>query len=294
MKKVFLSSIVLMMALVAQAQVKVAPKLQNGFKAVYTEVSTASVAGTEETTTTETEYVVSDVTANGAVITATLVDIKSDEGQSDAMSALLTMGESIMKGISIKMSTDADGQVTGILNLDEVKKKATEMASTIVEGMLKENPEVEQVMSKETLMAQMTNSFTEEALMNSIKSAGVLALNGKTINSGATENVVNEQGMNMKRMYFVTGKNIIANSTLDMSKDQLKAFIIKQVSAVSPDQAEMVKDNIDLVLGQMKFNATTKSTYELQDNGWVKSLKTETSTDVMGQAQKRTSVITLK
>ncbi|MCR5159163.1 MAG: hypothetical protein K6D37_08580 [Prevotella sp.] len=294
MKKVFLSSIVLMMALVAQAQVKVAPKLQNGFKAVYTEVSTASVAGTEETTTTETEYVVSDVTANGAVITATLVDIKSDEGQSDAMSALLTMGESIMKGISIKMSTDADGQVTGILNLDEVKKKATEMASTIVEGMLKENPEVEQVMSKETLMAQMTNSFTEEALMNSIKSAGVLALNGKTINSGATENVVNEQGMNMKRMYFVTGKNIIANSTLDMSKDQLKAFIIKQVSAVSPDQAEMVKDNIDLVMGQMKFNATTKSTYELQDNGWVKSLKTETSTDVMGQAQKRTSVITLK
>lgn len=294
MKKVFLSSIVLMMALVTQAQVKVAPKLQNGFKAVYTEVSTASVAGTEETTTTETEYVVSDVTANGAVITATLVDIKSDEGQSDAMSALLTMGESIMKGISIKMSTDADGQVTGILNLDEVKKKATEMASTIVEGMLKENPEVEQVMSKETLMAQMTNSFTEEALMNSIKSAGVLALNGKTINSGATENVVNEQGMNMKRMYFVTGKNIIANSTLDMSKDQLKAFIIKQVSAVSPDQAEMVKDNIDLVLGQMKFNATTKSTYELQDNGWVKSLKTETSTDVMGQAQKRTSVITLK
>ena len=294
MKKVFLSSIVLMMALVAQAHVKVAPKLQNGFKAVYTEVSTASVAGTEETTTTETEYVVSDVTANGAVITATLVDIKSDEGQSDAMSALLTMGESIMKGISIKMSTDADGQVTGILNLDEVKKKATEMASTIVEGMLKENPEVEQVMSKETLMAQMTNSFTEEALMNSIKSAGVLALNGKTINSGATENVVNEQGMNMKRMYFVTGKNIIANSTLDMSKDQLKAFIIKQVSAVSPDQAEMVKDNIDLVLGQMKFNATTKSTYELQDNGWVKSLKTETSTDVMGQAQKRTSVITLK
>ena len=294
MKKVFLSSIVLMMALVAQAQVKVAPKLQNGFKAVYTEVSTASVAGTEETTTTETEYVVSDVTANGAVITATLVDIKSDEGQSDAMSALLTMGESIMKGISIKMSTDADGQVTGILNLDEVKKKATEMASTIVEGMLKENPEVEQVMSKETLMAQMTNSFTEEALMNSIKSAGVLALNGKTINSGATENVVNEQGMNMKRMYFVTGKNIIANSTLDMSKDQLKAFIIKQVSAISPDQAEMVKDNIDLVLGQMKFNATTKSTYELQDNGWVKSLKTETSTDVMGQAQKRTSVITLK
>lgn len=294
MKKVFLSSIVLMMALVAQAQVKVAPKLQNGFKAVYTEVSTASVAGTEETTTTETEYVVSDVTANGAVITATLVDIKSDEGQSDAMSALLTMGESIMKGISIKMSTDADGQVTGILNLDEVKKKATEMASTIVEGMLKENPEVEQVMSKETLMAQMTNSFTEEALMNSIKSAGVLALNGKTINSGATENVVNEQGMNMKRMYFVTGKNIIANSTLDMSKDDLKAFIIKQVSAISPDQADMIKDNIDLVIGQMKFSATTKSTYELQDNGWVKSLKTETSTDVMGQAQKRSSVITLK
>ena len=294
MKKVLLSSIVLMMALVAQAQVKVAPKLVNGFKAVYVEEITTNVGGEEQKMTTETEYAVSDVTSKGAVITVTVTDVKSEADENDPMAQLMSMGENIMKGISIKVGTDAEGKVTGILNADEVKGKATELATTIVEGLLKDSPELEQALPKEALMKQITEQFTDETLLNSLSNSGVLALNGKTIASGATENVKNEQGMKMKRMYFTSGKNIIANSTLDMSKDDLKEFILKQISAIAPDQADMVKDNIDLLLGQMKFSATSKSTYELEDNGWVKSIKTESSQDMMGQSQKQTSVVTLK
>lgn len=294
MKKLFLSSVVLMMAFMAQAQTKIAPKLEKGFKAVYVEEIVRNVGGEEQKMSVETEYVVSDVTSKGAVITSTLTDIKSEGENSDPASQLMSLGENIMKGISIKLATDADGQVTSVLNADEVKAKALELANTIIDGLLKDNPEIAQVLPKEALTKQITEQFTEKVLLSSIQYSGVLALNGKAIANGATENVINEQGMKMKRMYFLTGKNIIANSTLDMSKDELKEFIIKQVSAISPDQAQMVKDNIDMVLGQMKFSATTKSTYELQDNGWVKSIKTETSSDMMGQSQKQSSVITLK
>ena len=210
------------------------------------------------------------------------------------MAQLTSLGENIMKGISVKLATDADGKVTSVLNADEVKAKALELANTIIDGLLEANPEIAQVLPKETLTKQITEQFAEKALLANIKYSGVLALNGKAITSGATESVTNEQGMKMKRMYFLTGKNIIANSTLDMSKDDLKEFVIKQVKELAPDQAEMISQNIDMVMGQMKFSATSKSTYELQDNGWVKSVKSESSYEIMGQSEKQTSVITVK
>jgi len=38
---------------------------------------------------------------------------------------------------------------------------------------------------------------------------------------------VGDQNMKMKRMYFVIGKNVTTNSTMNMSKDDLKKFIIE-------------------------------------------------------------------
>ena len=54
MKKLFLSCAFLTIAILAQAQTKIAPKLTKGFKAVYTEVTTANVAGVDQKTSTET------------------------------------------------------------------------------------------------------------------------------------------------------------------------------------------------------------------------------------------------
>ena len=77
-------------------------------------------------------------------------------------------------------------------------------------------------------------------------------------------------------------------------KDDLKKLIIKQVEEQAPEQAEMIKQNIDLVMGQMKFEMSEKSTYQLQDNGWVKSVKNEVNQNMMGQVMKATETITLK
>jgi len=295
MKKLFLSSLVLLMAIAAQAQTKVAPKLENGFKAVYVEEATMSRVGQNDIKiTSETEYVVSDVTAKGAVITAKTIKSESNAAPDDLAGQLITMIQSSMDGVSTKLSVDADGKVIDILNLDEVKTRATELAGKLVDALLKNNPGIEQMMPKEALLEQITSSLDKEKLSNNFIQTGVLALNGKTLANGMQETINNAQGMKMKRMYFVTGKSIIANSTLAMSKDELKEMIIKQVEEQAPEQAKMIKENIDMVMGQMKFDASEKSTYVLGDNGWVKSIKTEMSQDILGQSVKSTAIVTLK
>ncbi|MBO4811061.1 MAG: hypothetical protein J5552_05780 [Prevotella sp.] len=294
MKKLILTSVVLLMAMMAQAQTKIAPKLQNGFKAVYISESSLSAMGKECKMTDESEYVVSNVTDKGAVITVTTKDIKINGDENDITTQLLLLSQQMFTGVSVQLITNADGQVTGVKNLDEVKNKAMEYAGKMIDKLLAQSPEVAQAMPKETLMKQLTSKMTEEAMVAQFSKSGVLALNGKTVTNGATENYEGDEGMKMKRMYFVVGKNIITNSTLDMQKDDLKNLIIKQVEEQAPEQAEMIKQNIDLVMGQMKFEMSEKSTYQLQDNGWVKSVKNEVNQNMMGQVMKATETITLK
>lgn len=291
MRKVLLTSVVLLMALMAQAQTKIAPKLENGFKAVYTEKSTISMMGKELTINSDNEYVVSDVTADGAIITITntSMDLPSTEGM-DPVSIMLLMSAQINKGTMVKMAVDANGAPQKILNLEEVKAKAGETIGTIVTKMFDTMPELSQAMSKEDMTGQLAATITEELFLND----NVLALNGKTIANGYQDTLTNDDGMKMKRMYFIAGKKIISNAKLDMSKDELKEFIIKQVEKEAPEQAQMVKDNIDMLMGQLKFDATEKNTYEMKDNGWPASITSEQSKDSMGQSMKMTTVISLK
>jgi len=291
MKKLFLTSVVLLMALMAQAQTKIAPKLENGFKAVYTEKSTINMMGKELTYNSDNEYVVSDVTADGAVITVTntAMDLPSMEGL-DPVSAMLLMTAQINKGTTVKMAVNAEGVPQKILNLDEVKEKAGETIEVLVTNMFDAVPELSQAISKEDMIKQLVEVLSEEMLLND----DVLALNGKTIANGYQDSFTNDDGMKMKRMYFMAGKKIISNATLDMSKDDLKEYIIKKIEEEAPEQAQMVKDNIDMLMGQLKFDATEKHTYEMQANGWPASIISEESKDSMGQSMKVSSVISLK
>ena len=163
--------------------------------------------------------------------------------------------------------------------------------------MLKDIPQLSSAVSKEDLMKQVVETFTPESLLKSFQeSTSPFTLNGKTITTGAQEEYVSKDGMKMKRMYFVQGKNIVANSTLNMTKDEMKEMIIKQVEKSAPEQAAMVKENIDQLMssGMLKMDMKETATYELQDDGWVKSIKGESTTESMGQKIVKTSTITLK
>jgi len=141
------------------------------------------------------------------------------------------------------------------------------------------------VMSKDALKQQIQESVNEQALIRSLKEAdGVLMLNGKTPMTGAQEEYVNEKGVKMKRMYFVNGKSIVTNGSANITKDELKAMIIEQVEKTMPAQAEIVKQNIDQLLssGMLKVDIKETSTYEMGDDSWVKSVKTESNSEFVG------------
>lgn len=289
MKKFFISTVMMLLTVAAMAQNKIAPTLTNGYRAVYVEEQTTG----DNKIVTETECVVSDVTPNGAIITTTILNVETTGGEDDITNKMMALSEQVMRGVSVKFIVNADGQVTGIQNIDEVKARCTELANTMIDELMTQVPQMAQMMPKDVLMAQVTEKLNEETLIQAATVNSVLALNGKTPMNGASETFT-YQGLKLKRMYFVAGKRIITNSTLDMTTDELKELLIHQVEQIAPDQAEMIKQNIDLIMGQMTMEMTMRSTYELQDNGWVKSIQTETSQNMMGQSTRAVSTITLK
>lgn len=295
MKKVLLTAFVVLLAAVAHAQQKIAAQLQNGYKAVYTSEATVTIPGNgEKKIIAETEYLVTDATPEGAVVSVRVTDITSDVPADDLAGQLVLLSTNAFKGITVSLKTDADGKVVQVLNYDEVRNQMANLAADMVDVLVNSNPDLAQMLPKDALLAQITSSATEEKLLQKFSDSGVMALNGKTIANGAQDTYTSPEGMKMKRMYFVAGGNIITNSTLDMSRDDLKAMVIAQIEQQMPDQAAMIRENIDMVMGQMTFELTDRVTYTLQPNGWVKTINQETTQNIMGQSMRQVMVTTLK
>lgn len=298
MKKLMIVSVMLMAAFAAQAQLKVAPKMEKGTTKTYATTMTTNIPGQGEVKiTADTKYTVSAATADGYVVDVVSTDVKSDATADNIAGKLISASQELMKDMTVSLATDKDGKILGIKNFNELKPKIDEASSKFVDKMLKEIPQLTQLMSKEALINQINENLTEESLVRTMQAnTSVLVLNGKTIMTGAQDEFVNEQGMKMKRMYFVNGKKVTTNSSMNMSKDEMKAFIIKQVEQLAPEQAEMIKKNIDQVMatGMLKIDMKETANYEFADDGWVKTLKTEATTDTMGQQTKINTISTLK
>jgi hypothetical protein len=291
-------SVMLMAAFAAQAQLKVAPKMEKGTTKTYATTMTTNIPGQGEVKiTADTKYTVSAATADGYVVDVVSTDVKSDATADNIAGKLISASQELMKDMTVSLATDKDGKILGIKNFNELKPKIDEASGKFADKMLKEIPQLTQLMSKEALINQINENLTEENLVRTMQAnTSVLVLNGKTIMTGAQDEFVNEQGMKMKRMYFVNGKKVTTNSSMNMSKDEIKAFIIKQVEQLAPEQAEMIKKNIDQVMatGMLKIDMKETANYEFADDGWVKTLKTEATTDTMGQQTKINTISTLK
>lgn len=297
MKKLILLSTMLLMALVASAQVKVAPKLEKGLKKVYVgEVTTSLLGQSEVKITSETVYEVLDATADGYVIDLVTTDVQTSAEKGDLVSRLLTITTEMLKDTHIKFATDKEGKVVKLLNADEVLATLKSVMGKIFDEMLAQAPNLPAGLSKEVLMEQVAGTINEEMLMQSVEvNTSPLVLNGKTIATGAQDYFNNSQGMKMKRMYFVNADgSVITSSTLDMNKDELKQLIIAQVEKMAPDQADMIKQNIDAVInsGTLNMEANEKATYTFDKDKWIDSIQSEVSSTAAGQ--KTTVKATLK
>ena len=296
MKKVMLFSMMMLMALVANAQLKVAPKLEKGVEKTYVTETTMSLPGQGDVKMiVENKYRVADATPDGFLWDVTTTDVKMEAAPDNIVGKLMGAAEEMMLGQTLNVATDKDGKLLKIVNFEELKPKMEQWASKLMDKMVKELPQLEA--AKDMLGQQIKGSINEEKLVSTFRDAtSIMALNGKAIMTGAQEDIVNSDGFKMKRMYFVNGKNITTNSSINMTKDEMKDMIIKQVEQNAPDQAAMIKENIDQVMesGMLKIDVKEKATYELADDGWVKALKVENTTESMGQSSTTTSVVTLK
>ena len=286
MKKVILLSVMLMASMAISAQTKIVPQMKKGLKKVYATTATVSVGGQKDVKmTSETKYTVTEANADGYVVDMVVTSFATDADVNDVAGQMISATQEMMKDVNVRLQTNKDGQVVGIKNYAEVKKQIDAFGAKIVDKLMESVPQLSQVMSKDALKQQIQESVNEQALIRSLKEAdGVLMLNGKTPMTGAQEEYVNEKGVKMKRMYFVNGKSIVTNGSANITKDELKAMIIEQVEKTMPAQADIVKQNIDQLLssGMLKVDIKETSTYEMGDDSWVKSVKTESNSEFVG------------
>lgn len=286
MKKVILLSVMLMASMAISAQTKIVPQMKKGLKKVYATTATVSVGGQKDVKmSSETKYTVTEANADGYVVDMVVTSFATDAGVNDVAGQMISATQEMMKDVNVRLQTNKDGQVVGIKNYAEVKKQIDAFGAKIVDKLMESVPQLSEVMSKDALKQQIQESVNEQALIRSLKEAdGVLMLNGKTPMTGAQEEYVNEKGVKMKRMYFVNGKSIVTNGSANITKDELKAMIIEQVEKTMPAQAEIVKQNIDQLLstGMLKVDIKETSTYEMGDDSWVKSVKTESNSEFVG------------
>lgn len=298
MKKLFLVSMMLTMVMAAQAQLKVAPQMQKGDQKNYEVTIVTDIPGQGSfTINEEMAYSVTDATATGYVVKMETTKMTSDVKAENIAGQIVAAAQEVMINIPLLIATDKAGKPLGINNYAEISKKIDTQSDVLIEKMFKAIPQLSMALPKNALKQQILTSLSEEALLKTIQwSVNPMALNGKTIMTGAQEEYINDQGIKMKRMYFVNGRNVTVSGSANMSKEELKKLIIEQVEKMMPEQADMVKQNIDQLIesGMLKLDMKETGSYEYQEDGWVKTIKSENVTENMGQKVTVNTTVTLK
>ena len=298
MKKLFLVSLALITLTAAQAQLKVIPTLKKGMEKVYETKASMTLPGQSPVNiATETKYTVSEATADGYVVDVMTTSFSSDAAASNIAAQILSAAQEMVKGVNIRVATDKNGKPTKIANYAELSKQLDERSKLMINKIYELIPQAKSAIPEETLKQQFMESLTEDALFKSLSgNSSPLLLFGKTIMTGAQEEFVNDQGLNMKRMYFVNGKDVTTNATLNMSKEQIKKLIIEQVEKTMPAQADAIKGQIDQLMesGMLKIECKETTTFKLQDDFWPGSWTTEVSTESAGQQMVTKTTTTLK
>ena len=297
MKKVFLLSIVILMSVSVFGQsIKVTPVLKKGMKKAYT--NTTSVTTMDQTITIASDqlFSITKETSQGYEMTMENANFSSDAKDENLASRLLTLGSEILKDTKVQVRLDKDGKLLDIINYEEVKNRSVATGERMVDELFKAAPEISQVLTKEAIMEQVTGALTQENLIKSLTgNTNPLALFGLTIVNGMQDKYNNNM-VDLKRTWLVNGKKLFASAKSDMSKEELKAYVLSQVEKLAPQQADMIKDNIDMVLnsGLVKIDVTENANYELGDDLWIKSMETTVETDMMGQKSSTRTKIQLK
>lgn len=281
MRKLFLLSIMLLTALMVSAQITVSPKMKKGTKKTYIGETTTTIQGQKSITLTmETLFEVTDVTSDGYIVDITLKNVNSDADPNDFTGHIFTLSSEMMKDIKTSYLTDKNGQVTKILNYEEVISNARKLVDKIFESV-----PLPQGMSLDFVKEQAFANMTEESLLKTVQiNTNPMALNGKTIQTGKEEEyTLDKMGIKMKRTYTVNADGSVqAVSTHNMQKEDIKELVTSMFEKFAPGQADMLKDQIDAAIANIKLEINDNTTYTFSSDGWVETLNSELSSTTIG------------
>lgn len=288
----------------AQGSVKVTAKFSKGDYVIYetqSDIIQQTVAGNDTTHFVgEVKYEVTDARKDGYTLTVnTLKWDSTDPIKNNLMKKITTMQQQMQVGLPMVLTTDQDGKIIHLNNFEEIRQKidlyVDEMVNTIFEGMDERSM---QMLSRDGIQKAIMGELTEDKILETLSNntGNHLSLYGKTITTGTT---MDEKMGNfgLKTTYVVSdSKNkdtysLKSSSVINMNKDDIKALLIQQLEQMMPEQADAVKENIDMVLesGMVKIEGDRQSTFEFFKNGWMKSGDVVFNINSMGNVSKTTS-----
>ena len=297
MKKVFILSIVFLMAVSLTGQtIKVTPALKKGMNRTYTNTSVITTMDQTINLKSDIQISITKETPEGFEMMMETTNFSSDAPEGNLAGRLVTISKEVLKDTKVQIRLNKEGKLLDIINYQEVKQKSLATISLMVDELFKTAPEISQVLKKETLVEQVSATLTQENLIKSLGgNTNPLALFGRTITNGMQDQYNNGM-VDLKRTWLVNGKKLYASAKADMNKEEMKTYILSQVEKLAPQQADMIRENIDMVLssGLVKIDVTENANYELADDLWIKSMETSVSTETMGQKTSSNVKIQLK
>jgi hypothetical protein len=299
MKKTFLTAALLLTAALAQAQafMKVTPTLKVGeVKTYVTESKTVTKDGTK-TKKSEIRFSVLKEMAEGFIVEV-LQTKEEDKKSEDVMERLASLDSELLLNQPVRLVISKEGLPVGIASFPQLKQMLTTKIGFVLNDLYTQKPEIAQQTPKDTLLNRIAEGIEVDKILKDYTTPGnVMSLNGKTIVIGFQENF-DLDGIKMKRTLMPTGggKSVMEMLTSDMTPEDFKALIMKQLEKADEASKKEAEAQIDEAIksGLLSMKAGGKGTYNYGDDFWPTSITQDIDIEQAGEKVTINEVTTLK
>lgn len=299
MKKTFLTAALLLTVALAQAQafMKVTPTLKVGeVKTYVTESKTVTKDGTK-TKKSEIRFSVLKEMVEGFIVEV-LQTKEEDKKSEDVMERLASLDSELLLNQPVRLVISKEGLPVGIASFPQLKQMLTTKIGFVLNDLYTQKPEIAQQTPKDTLLNRIAEGIEVDKILKDYTTPGnVMSLNGKTIVIGFQENF-DLDGIKMKRTLMPTGggKSVMEMLTSDMTPEDFKALIMKQLEKADEASKKEAEAQIDEAIksGLLSMKAGGKGTYNYGDDFWPTSITQDIDIEQAGEKVTINEVTTLK
>ena len=274
--RIKLSLLGLLAAATALAQTTYKPKLIQGLVKGYNQDITLKVSNPNQnysaTIHVEDQYEVTSVSKDSVIINYMVTKIDTQGSKAAEESANASFG--LMLNKPLKASYNPDGSFRHLLNADELISGTSGNAKILAEQI-----------------------FTDNAYAIKQKSSLMWMLMGRTINTGMTEDFLDEN-INMKREFTVSpdGRQVDVKIASNMSEEETKKFLKAMLEKAGEEVAGQSEEIFNTLksMGMADINSTGAAHIYVGDDDWVKSGESTLKMKMMGNDMETTIKYTPK